>query len=76
MIWHLFMMQTSHVSKRVKKESQEALKSWNGSDLGPATTIQLLDESEAPENIGFGHINIEHEWPLFQEKITSAVSIR
>jgi hypothetical protein len=32
------------------------LKSWKDPDLGPATTIQLLDESMAPENVSFGDI--------------------
>jgi hypothetical protein len=32
------------------------LKSWNDPDLGPATTIQILDELEAPENVSFGEI--------------------
>jgi outer membrane protein assembly factor BamB len=33
-----------------------ALRSWSDPDLGPATTIQLLDEPEAPENVTFGRI--------------------
>jgi outer membrane protein assembly factor BamB len=32
------------------------LKSWNDPDLGPATTIQVLDEPDAPENVSFGDI--------------------
>jgi hypothetical protein len=32
------------------------LKSWENPDLGPATTIQILDEPEAPENVSFGNI--------------------
>lgn len=32
------------------------LKSWNNPDLGPATTIQVIDEPEAPENVSFGNI--------------------
>ncbi|HTI71860.1 MAG TPA: PQQ-binding-like beta-propeller repeat protein [Candidatus Limnocylindria bacterium] len=32
------------------------LRSWNAPDLGPATTIQILDEPEAPENVQFGDI--------------------
>ncbi len=30
------------------------LRSWETPDLGPATTIQLLDESDPPENVTFG----------------------
>ena len=33
-----------------------ALRSWDAPDLGPATTIQILDEPEAPENVTFGDI--------------------
>jgi hypothetical protein len=33
-----------------------ALHSWTNPDLGPATTIQLLDEPSAPENVHFGGI--------------------
>jgi outer membrane protein assembly factor BamB len=33
-----------------------ALRSWSDPDLGPATTIQILDEPEAPENVTFGEI--------------------
>ena len=33
-----------------------ALSAWNEPDLGPATTIQILDEPEAPENVSFGEI--------------------
>jgi len=33
-----------------------ALRSWENPDLGPATTIQILDEPEAPENVTFGDI--------------------
>jgi outer membrane protein assembly factor BamB len=32
------------------------LRSWADPDLGPATTIQVLDEPEAPENVSFGDI--------------------
>jgi outer membrane protein assembly factor BamB len=32
------------------------LKSWKEPDLGPATTIQILDEPTAPENVIFGDI--------------------
>ncbi len=32
-----------------------ALRSWTNPDLGPATTIQLLDMPEAPENVHFGN---------------------
>ncbi len=32
-----------------------ALRSWTNPDLGPATTIQLLDAPEAPENVHFGN---------------------
>ena len=32
------------------------LRSWSDPDLGPATTIQILDEPEAPENVTFGEI--------------------
>lgn len=31
-----------------------ALRSWANPDLGPATTIQLLDAPETPENVRFG----------------------
>ena len=30
------------------------LRSWDDPDLGPATTIQLLDEPSVPENVRFG----------------------
>ena len=33
-----------------------ALRSWSDPDLGPATTIQILDEPEAPEDVTFGDI--------------------
>ena len=34
-----------------------ALRSWTApTNLGPATTIQILDEPEAPENVHFGDI--------------------
>jgi len=33
-----------------------ALCSWENPDLGPATTIQILDEPEAPEKAHFGEI--------------------
>ncbi len=33
-----------------------ALRSWSDPDLGPATTIQILDEPETPENVTFGEI--------------------
>ena len=33
-----------------------ALRSWAEPDLGPATTIQVLDEPDAPENVNFGDI--------------------
>lgn len=32
------------------------LRSWENPDLGPATTFQILDEAEAPENVTFGGI--------------------
>jgi PQQ-like domain len=32
------------------------LSSWSNPDLGPATTIQILDEPEAPENVSFGDV--------------------
>lgn len=32
------------------------LSSWSNPDFGPATTIQVLDEAEAPENVTFGGI--------------------
>ena len=31
-----------------------ALRSWNEPNLGPATTIQILDEPSAPESVSFG----------------------
>ncbi len=31
-----------------------ALRSWENPDLGPATTLQFLDESSAPEKVSFG----------------------
>jgi hypothetical protein len=31
-----------------------ALRSWEEPDLGPATTIQIMDEAEAPEKVTFG----------------------
>lgn len=33
-----------------------ALRSWTDPNLGPATTIQILDEPGAPENVSFGDI--------------------
>ena len=33
-----------------------ALRSWKNPNLGPATTIQLLDEPAVPENVRFGNI--------------------
>jgi hypothetical protein len=33
-----------------------ALRSWNNPDLGPATTIQLLDDPGVPEAVHFGKI--------------------
>jgi outer membrane protein assembly factor BamB len=33
-----------------------ALRSWSDPDLGPATTIQILGEPEAPEDVTFGEI--------------------
>jgi outer membrane protein assembly factor BamB len=33
-----------------------ALRSWDAPNLGPATTIQLLDEPGAPENVRFGDL--------------------
>ena len=33
-----------------------ALRSWTEPNLGPATTIQILDEPDAPENVSFGDI--------------------
>jgi hypothetical protein len=32
------------------------LRSWADPDLGPATTIQILDEPSGPENVSFGDI--------------------
>ena len=32
------------------------LRSWENPDLGPSTTIQILDEPETPENVCFGDI--------------------
>ena len=32
------------------------LRSWQDPDLGPATTIQILDEADAPEQVSFGDI--------------------
>ena len=32
------------------------LRSWEDPDLGPATTIQILDEAEAPEKVTFGDV--------------------
>lgn len=31
-------------------------RSWENPDLGPATTIQILDEADAPERVTFGDI--------------------
>jgi outer membrane protein assembly factor BamB len=33
------------------------LRSWADPDLGPATTIQILDEAESPEQVSFGDIH-------------------
>jgi hypothetical protein len=33
-----------------------ALRSWETPDLGPATTIQFLDDPTAPEAVTFGDI--------------------
>ena len=32
------------------------LRSWENPDLGPATTIQILDETDAPERVSFGDL--------------------
>jgi len=32
------------------------LRSWESPDLGPSTTIQILDEPDAPEQVSFGDI--------------------
>jgi len=32
------------------------LRSWTSPNLGPSTTIQLLDEPGMPENVHFGSI--------------------
>ena len=32
------------------------LRSWTNPNLGPSTTIQLLDEPSVPENVHFGSI--------------------
>jgi len=32
------------------------LRSWENPDLGPSTTIQILDEADAPERVTFGDI--------------------
>ncbi len=32
------------------------LRSWENPDLGPATTIQILDDADAPEQVNFGSI--------------------
>ncbi len=32
------------------------LRSWTEPNLGPVTTIQILDEPDAPENVSFGDI--------------------
>ncbi|MEO8353961.1 MAG: hypothetical protein ABI680_19710, partial [Chthoniobacteraceae bacterium] len=32
------------------------LRSWEKPDLGPATTIQILDDSDPPENVTFGDV--------------------
>jgi outer membrane protein assembly factor BamB len=32
------------------------LRSWENPDLGPATTIQILDQADAPEQVSFGDI--------------------
>ena len=34
-----------------------ALRSWSDPDLGPATTLQILDQADAPENVRFGEIH-------------------
>jgi hypothetical protein len=39
-----------------QKQLVWVLRSWADPDLGPATTIQVLDEPEAPENVSFGDI--------------------
>jgi hypothetical protein len=36
--------------------AQHDLRSWKNPNLGPATTIQLLDAPESPENAHFGSI--------------------
>jgi hypothetical protein len=37
-----------------EKKNVWALRSWTNPDLGPATTIQLLDDPAVPENVHFG----------------------
>lgn len=39
-----------------KKKVAWVLRSWNEPDLGPATTIQILDQPSVPENVSFGGI--------------------
>ena len=38
------------------KEIVWVLRSWENPDLGPATTLQILDRTEVPENVSFGDI--------------------
>jgi hypothetical protein len=33
------------------------LRSWDNPNLGPATTIQILDPGDAPEKVTFGEFN-------------------
>ena len=37
-----------------RKKVVWALRSWSNPDLGPSTTIQLLDKKSVPENVRFG----------------------
>jgi hypothetical protein len=45
------------IEVNAEKKVVWALREWKPpEDLGPATTIQLLDQPEVPENVSFGDI--------------------
>ena len=44
------------MKNRPDKRVVWALRSWTDPNLGPSTTIQLLDEPSVPEAVHFGSI--------------------
>ena len=54
---YLFCFFSGAIEITPDKKIVWVLRSWENPDLGPATTIQILDETEAPERVSFGDIN-------------------